>query len=222
MPSPMRKQRPRGSITREAVVNAALSVTDSAGVKRLTIRAVADLLRAPPMSLYSHFANKNQLLDLMYAEIARRVYLYEAHPSWQDELLALARRIRGLLSAHPNWTTLLSRPVPPLEVTLREQVLRLMVADGLTPTDALMGLSGVALTSIGLMLIESTMNGPAKQSALVTRFARLKEWVETAAADEHRETRAALATVARFDFDYLFQFAIQSLITGLEAKRSQA
>jgi hypothetical protein len=158
----------------------------------------------------------------MYAEIARRAYLHEAHQTWQDELLALARRIRSLLSAHPNWTTLLSRPVPPLEVTLREQVLRLMVADGLTPSDALLGLSSVALTSIGLMLIESTMNGETKQSALVTRFARLKEWVETAAANEHRETRAALATVARFDFDNVFQFAIQSLIAGLEAKRSKA
>jgi hypothetical protein len=112
----------------------------------------------------------------MYAEIARRAYLHEAHQTWQDELLALARRIRSLLSAHPNWTTLLSRPV----------------------------------------------NGETKQSALVTRFARLKEWVESAAANEHRETRAALATVARFDFDNVFPFAFQSLIAGLEAKRSKA
>ncbi len=217
----MRKQRPRGSITRDAVVNAALTVTDRDGVERLTIRAVADALGAPPMSLYTHFANKSELLDLMYAEIARRAYLYEGHESWQSELLALAHRIRSLLTEHPHWTPLLARPVPPLEVTLREQVLRLMVADQMSSTDALMGLSSVSLTSIGLMLVESTLQGPEQESVLAKRFERLKEWVEAADADEHQVTRAALSNVARFQFDPVFQFAIHSLITGLEAKRAK-
>lgn len=221
MPEPMRKQRPRGSITRDALVNAALLVADRDGIERLTIRAVADALGAPPMSLYTHFANKNELLDLMYAEIARRAYLYEGHESWQSELLALAHRIRSLLSEHPHWTPLLARPVPPLEVTLREQVLRLMVADQMSSVDALMGLSSVALTAIGLMLVESTLQGSGQETVMAKRFERLKEWVETEDGDEHPTTRAALANVARFQFDPVFQFAIHSLITGLEAKRAK-
>jgi len=216
----MRKQRPRGSITREAVVSAALEIADQEGVERLTIRAVAELLGAPPMSLYTHFANKSDLLDLMYVEIARRAYRYEGLGTWQGELLALARRVRVLLTEHPNWTPLFSRPAPPLDVTMREQILRLMVADGMSATDALLALSSVSLTAIGLMLIESTLVS-GEESALTKRFERLKDWIQATTSDEHRETRAALANVARFQFDQVFEVAIGSLVTGLEAKRKR-
>jgi DNA-binding transcriptional regulator YbjK len=47
----MRKQRPRGTITRDAVVSAGLVVADRDGVEQLTIRAVADQVGAPAMSL---------------------------------------------------------------------------------------------------------------------------------------------------------------------------
>jgi AcrR family transcriptional regulator len=69
----MRRQRPRGTITQDAVIDAALTIVDRAKVDGLTIRAVARQVGAPPMSLYSHFANKEQLLDLMYGELVRRM-----------------------------------------------------------------------------------------------------------------------------------------------------
>ena len=68
----MRRQRPRGTTRPEAVVDAALKVVDEVGVDGLTIRAVAGLVGAPPMSLYTHFDNKEGLLDFMNAEISRR------------------------------------------------------------------------------------------------------------------------------------------------------
>ena len=215
----MRQQRPRGTITREGVVDAALAVADRAGVHRLTIRAVAQYLGAPPMSLYTHFRNKDELLDLMYAEVAGRMYAYQGQATWQAELLALAHRIRSLLTEHPKWAPLLSRPVAPLEVTLREEVLKLMVTDGMTATEALMGLSAVALTSIGLVLVTLTLNGQDGDSYIERRFARLKDWVKTPAGQGNVQTSAAVQKLGRFELDRLFQFHIHALITGLEAKR---
>jgi len=215
----MRRQRPRGTITRDDVVNAGLAVVDQVGVEGLTMRAVAQLAAAPTMSLYSHFKNKHELLDLMYVEVARRMYAYQGCPTWQAELVALAQRVHSLLSKHPNFAPLLSRPVPPLDITLREEVLKLMVADGMTPRDAFLALSTVALTSVGLVLVKRVLEGPSEgESGLSQRFALLKEWVETAPAGS--TTQAALAEMAEFELDGTFRFAVQALIAGLEAKRA--
>jgi AcrR family transcriptional regulator len=110
----MRTRRQRGSTKREAVVSAALAIADQDGLAGLTIRAVADRVGAPTMSLYTHFRNKNELLDLMLMEIAARIYICERHPTWQAEMLALCRRVYHLLSEHPKWIPLLSRPVWPV------------------------------------------------------------------------------------------------------------
>lgn len=217
----MRKQRPRGSITREAVVNAALSVADRDGPERLTIRAVADLVDAPPMTLYTHFANKSELLDLMYAEISRRMYAYQAHPTWQAELLALCHRVRNLLTEHPRWIALLARPAPPLAIPLRESLLSLMVADGMVPSDALMGLSSAVLATIGLVLVDQALAKPEGGSTIDDRFERLKKWVKSPAAQSNFETRAALSKHDTLQRDYLFQFFASALIAGLEIKRAE-
>src|SRR5882724_6481965 len=128
----MRSQRPRGSITRDAVIGAALALTDREGLEGLTIRGIAELGNAPPMSLYSHFKNKNELLDLMYAEIAGRMYHVAPQLTWQAELLAVARQVRSVLIEHPAWIPLLSRPSPPFAIPMRERVINAMVAAGVS------------------------------------------------------------------------------------------
>ena len=214
----MRTQRQRGSITREGIVNAALAVADRNGVEHLTIRAVSNAVGAPPMTLYTHFANKNELLDLMYAEVSRRMYAYQGHSTWQAEILALCHRIRSLLTEHPRWAVLLSRPAPPLAVPLRENVLRLMVADGMLATEALMSLSSAVLATIGLVLVDQSLAKPDGGSTIDDRFERLKEWVETPSGQDNVETRVALSKHEKFELDYLFQFFVSALIAGLEKK----
>jgi AcrR family transcriptional regulator len=214
-----RKQRPRGSITREAVVSAALAVVDRDGVDKLTIRSIAKLVGAPPMSLYTHFANKNELLDLMFAGVASRLYEDQGHATWQKELEVLCHRLRKILRDHPNWTPLLARHAPPLAIKLRERVLQMMIADGIPDAEAFRGFSGVALLATGLTMVELTFISADGRSTLQHRFDRLKEWTATASADEHPVTRATIAKVKDV-FDESFVFTVQSVISGLELRRT--
>ena len=62
------------------------------------------------MTLYTHFDNKGELLDLMYAEVARQLYEDKGNPTWQAELLAVCRHYRAKLVEHPKWAPLLARP----------------------------------------------------------------------------------------------------------------
>ncbi|MFZ5891572.1 MAG: TetR/AcrR family transcriptional regulator [Myxococcota bacterium] len=215
----MRKQRPRGSTTREAVVNAALRVADRNGLDALTIRGVAEEVAAPPMSLYVHFANKNQLLDLMYAEVSRRMYEDEGHPTWQTELYRLCLRVRALLTEHPNWAALLARPAPAMPVPMRERVLALMVADGMSESQAFKALSGIVLTAIGLVLAELTMRSPDGKSTLEDRFERMKELLDQLPETEQTQTRTAMNALSHFSLGDTFAFTVGALITGVARTR---
>jgi AcrR family transcriptional regulator len=210
-----RQQRPRGTTTREAVVNAALDVVDRVGVGALTIRAVARRAGAPPMSLYTHFSNKEELLDLMYSEVSRRLYADTGHDTWQEELLALAHQVRRGLLEHPRWTPLLSRPAPPLAVATRERLLRMLTDSGMSPEMALRTMSAAILSAVGLALVELTFREPDGESSFGKRFDRLRTWFENDVPQpETAVTRAALSSMARLDLSETFSFAMQSLVDG--------
>lgn len=216
----MRKQRPRGAVTREAVVNAALTLVDKRGMARLTVRALARVVEAPPMSLYTHFANKEELLDLMYQEVSRRIYEDEQNTSWQGELLALSKRVHRTLGEHSRWIDLLARSAAPKPVAMRERVLQLMVEDGLPVEVALHGLSAVILTSIGLVLANLAMSGTKGRSTLASRFAKVKLAFDSAPSMAGPITKLALSKVDRFDFERQLEFTIRTVIGGLERQRA--
>jgi AcrR family transcriptional regulator len=211
----MRQQRPRGTTTREAVVSAALDVVDRVGVDALTIRAVAAAVGAPPMSLYTHFANKEELLDLMYAEMALRLYADPGQDTWEAQLFALASQVRRTLLEHPRWAVLLSRPAQPMSVAMREHVLKMMTSAGMNPGDALRAFSSVIMVTIGLAFVELTFQGPDGASSFSRRFDRAREWFERADRSEPT-TRQAFAAAKRFDLGETFELTLQRLIAGFE------
>jgi TetR/AcrR family transcriptional regulator, tetracycline repressor protein len=201
------------------VVDAALAVVDRVGVDGLTIRAVATAAGAPTMSLYSHFANKEELLDLMYAEVAFRLYADAEHTTWQDALAGLCHQVRQVLLAHPHWVPLLSRPALPSAVPLRERALRLMTAAGMPPEEALASLTNAALISLGLTMVELSFRDAGGASRLAKRFEHLRESAERSSSmAEHPVTRAAFARMPHFDLSRAFEAAVKTFVMGLEAK----
>jgi len=214
----MRQQRPRGTTTRDSVISAALDVVDRDGYDGLTIRAIASLVGAPPMSLYTHFANKEELLDLMYQEVTRRLYVDSGDDSWQVEMLAIAHNIRATLLAHASWTPLLARRAPPTPVPVRERLLSLMTQTGMSSTGALRGLSSMISSAIGLTLFELTFLDPDGSSRLNQRFDALRDWLATEGnGDVEPTTRQAFAQVPIFEFKKSFDFTLATLIAGLAA-----
>jgi AcrR family transcriptional regulator len=216
----MRRQRARGTTTRAVVVNAGLEVIDKVGIPGLTIRAVAAAAAAPTMSLYSHFANKEQLLDLMYAEVASRLYADGEYATWQKALEGLCHQIRGVLLAHPNWLPLLARPAFPTSVPLRERILGMMTTAGMTPEVALGSLTNAGLMALGLITVELSFRGPDGGSGLTKRFDHIRELSEQPAAAEAQPlTQAAFAKMRHLDLSRNFSDCVSTFVRGLEAPR---
>jgi AcrR family transcriptional regulator len=208
--------RPRTKLNRYSVVNAALLVVDELGLDGLTIRRVARVAGASPMSLYSHFAKKEDLLDLMYAEISGRLYPGPEHTCWEGALSAFCHKIREVVLAHPGWVPLMSRPAPVLSLPGRERLLGLMTTAGIPAGRAMATLSSAGLLALGLAIAELSFRDRDGVSGFAKRFENLKaQATNPDFADKNPITRAALSQARGLDLGANFSSTVETFLTGL-------
>jgi AcrR family transcriptional regulator len=105
----------RRSLSREAVVRAAIRVADAGGAEALTMQAVAHALGAfTPMSLYRYVYSKDGLLDLMLDAVLGEVELPPPPgKDWRGAVYALELDTWAALERHP-WYARLVHTRPPL------------------------------------------------------------------------------------------------------------
>jgi AcrR family transcriptional regulator len=91
-------------LTREAIVAAAIAIADRDGLSAVSIRRVAAELGIRPMSIYTHIASKDDLVDLMLDEVIAQVLLPEPLPDdWREAMRQLAHKSLQTFLAHA-WT----------------------------------------------------------------------------------------------------------------------
>jgi AcrR family transcriptional regulator len=101
-----RDQRGRGrnrqapALSRAEIVDAAIAIADSEGSAAISMRRIAQVLRAGTMSLYWHVANKEQLLDLMLDALFGEIQVPEPSGDWRADLRGQARNERAVLLRH--------------------------------------------------------------------------------------------------------------------------
>jgi TetR/AcrR family transcriptional regulator, tetracycline repressor protein len=96
------RRRPRGSLTREQVVEAALSLADEQGLEALTFANLAQRLQCGVMTIYGYVDSKEELLDAIAQRGIRDLRLQR--PLADDAeaiLLAWGRALRETLIQHP-------------------------------------------------------------------------------------------------------------------------
>jgi AcrR family transcriptional regulator len=93
---------PRGrGLTRDAIVATAIALADTDGLDAVSIRRVAGELGARPMSLYTHIASKEDLLDLMVNEVIGEALVPEPLPGdWRAAVREIALRSHDAFLAH--------------------------------------------------------------------------------------------------------------------------
>jgi AcrR family transcriptional regulator len=147
---PRRVRRPRGSLGRETILDAAERLA-AAGFDGVTMRAVATELGAAPMALYNHFADKDALVDALLDRVLMRFQRSPPTGDWREDVKAFARTHRTLLTDHP-WAVaqLFARPSPGLgAVRIGEHALQILRAAGFSSDGAVAVFSGVIALNYG-------------------------------------------------------------------------
>ncbi|GAA2432976.1 TetR/AcrR family transcriptional regulator C-terminal domain-containing protein [Actinomadura vinacea] len=106
-------RRAWGSLSRAQIVEAALRIARTEGMRALTIRRLAADLHASRMSLYRHVADKDALVDLVMDAIAAHEFVPPGldDKPWPERLRLLAEGIRRELSAYPGLAEIMATRV---------------------------------------------------------------------------------------------------------------
>jgi TetR/AcrR family transcriptional regulator, tetracycline repressor protein len=98
----------RTRLSKAAVVDRALALSDAEGLDALTIRRLATELGVTPMALYWHFRSKEELLgglvERVWAEIDTDV---DEAADWPQQLRGLLESLLRVLREHPSASALL-------------------------------------------------------------------------------------------------------------------
>lgn len=125
------------TLDRERVLVGAVELADEIGVEPLTIRRLAEALGSKPMTLYSHVANKDDILDGMVDVVFGEIDLPPTDLPWRPALRHRCVSAREVLRRHPWAVPLMESRTSPGARTLRhhDAVLGCLMNGGL-PTSA--------------------------------------------------------------------------------------
>lgn len=114
-----RQQRTRAGrplkplITREAAVAAAMAVIDRDGLEALSVQSVARAMKVSAPSLYYHFKDKDELLQLVARELLRQIGKSTSpEASWEERMIGLSVATLRVILEHANAAPLMLRFFP--------------------------------------------------------------------------------------------------------------
>jgi AcrR family transcriptional regulator len=220
---PSDDQDRRHQLTRERVVEEALTVIAHDGVQNLTMRRLAARLGVVPGALYHHVRNKERLHDLVLDNVLAEVdFNIEPSQGWTGQLKVLAHRLRRVLEAHPGVAGILKTrdPLGPHSLALAEAFLSPLQTAGFGDREA--GLAffllldytiGFAVSSPATSVNEQRVRDPATRAQLHQFFRSLPpdRFPALVALGEH---------VWVDNRDERFTTGLQVLVDGLEHARN--
>jgi AcrR family transcriptional regulator len=145
----------RARLTRQRVLETAVSVADTDGLDGLTMRRLGEELGVEAMSLYRHVANKGDLLNGMVDAVFAEVELPSHTDDWKTALRQRSASLRDMLKRHPWANGLMDSAATPGAATLRHH-------DRVLGTFRNAGFS-IPMTAHALAVLDSYVYGFAKQ-----------------------------------------------------------
>lgn len=201
---------PRRRLSRDAILDAALTIIDEGGLEACTMRAVAAELGVEAMSLYWHVPGKEALLDGVVQRMLAAAPEVEHRDDWRDELCAIAQAMRGVLLLHPNAIPLLAGRALGSHAASGAVVattLGTLEAAGFERAVAIRAARTVYRYVIGYSLVESSVRAvPDGPPALNAESPLLSEFAEAVVNDPPAD---------------LFDYGLQTLLDGLAVSLSR-
>jgi AcrR family transcriptional regulator len=212
------RDRPaKAPLSREAVVDAGLSVLRRAGLDGVTMRAVAAELDTGAASLYVYVANRDELLNQMFDAVAATVDLGpEPDPArWREQLAALLTRARDAMDRHPGIARVPLANIPTGRGAMRivERMLGILRAGGVDEQSAAWFIDVVFLYVNAASLETSIYAEAGMTEGDVDRSVR--EHFQSLDPAEFPNLTSLLGALFTGDGDERFSFGLRLMIDGL-------
>jgi TetR/AcrR family tetracycline transcriptional repressor len=203
-------------LSKDNFVTHALALADAEGLDAVTIRRLGQDYDVSPMALYSHFNDKDGLLDALADRLLEQVKLPEpGDEPWDRELRVILGAFLSAIRPHPEVADLTLRRILSAEagLAIAERVLELLENAGYTLDRA---------AETGTFLICAVVTLAAADPARSDKSAQLPKQEELAALPESRYPRvvaAAAALALGRDHDDYFDWNLDLLVEGTRGKQ---
>jgi len=207
----MKQANKREPLSRERILRAALGIVDREGLEAISMRRVGQEVGVEAMSLYNHVANKAAILDGLFEIVLAEMPAATKAASWQSALRDNARALRLVLRAHPNTLPLFAtRPaVTPASIVHVEAALDLLRKAGFSADEALCTLQVMVAFVVGHTVAGYSPTRPEEQSQ--PAYEQLSE-------QDFPRVHELVAVLARHDIEKEFEFGLEAMLAGLEAR----
>jgi AcrR family transcriptional regulator len=213
-------------LSREAIVATALRVIDEEGIDAVTMRRIGQELGTGGASLYAHIDGKDELLELVFDEVAGEIPAIAADPKhWQEQLKSYLRQWHRVLLSHRDLARVgLGRvPTGPNSLVGMESMLAIMRAGRLD--DAVIGYGADLLAAyVTSSAYEGSiwMSGKAATREVSEGYHRELETYFLSLPAERFPTLLSLVPALlgdpEEDGEARFEFGLDVLVRGLVAR----
>jgi TetR/AcrR family transcriptional regulator, tetracycline repressor protein len=197
------------TLSRDALVEVAVTIAQSEGLSALTIRRLADATGKAPMTLYSHVPNKEALLVLVADTLLARIEIPQGR--WDRAFGSLCLSTWRTLGDAPGLATYIWKHVPYFftgeGLRLADGAIGLLIAGGFSPVDASRALEALMTYITGdVQRREAWAANPrARLGSKVKGYSNLEAVSAGQAAGRQRKT----------DSEKQFTYGLELLLEGL-------
>lgn len=202
------------SLTRQRVLEAALSLIDQEGLEGFSMRKLGAMLGVEAMALYNHVDNKRDLFDgVIELLIVQGPYPEQPNGTPREELWAFAHAVRDVLRAHPRVLPLVATSPLRTQASLAilERLLATLHRAQITGVQAIYALQCLVGFIVGHTWIEM---GPPPVADLERGPNGPMVWRQFP-ADYYPTLHALLPEIAKWNPDREFDFGLQALFQSL-------
>ncbi|GAA4536924.1 TetR/AcrR family transcriptional regulator C-terminal domain-containing protein [Amycolatopsis samaneae] len=203
----------KGTLDREQITEAALSLLDEVGLAGLSTRKLAARLGISSPTLYWHVRDKGQLLDLLAEAVCADAFEIDETLPWRAQLASGLRQFRALLLRHRDAAALLRErpPIGPHRLGHIETTARILRGAGFSADET----AGIARLLAAHVLASVEQLPPVSENPVAA--------TETIAAAIDPEVHPNLyglgPAFARLSTEDLFELGIDVVLDGLEHRR---
>mgnify|MGYP001821158625 FL=1 len=210
----------RKPLTRERVLEGAVTLADEIGVEALTMRKLADALDVKPMTIYHHVPGKEQIIDGMVDVVFSEIDLPPSDLDWRPAMRVRCISARQALNRH-WWAAPLmeTRTSPgPASIAHHDAVIGCLRGGGLS----------LQMTAHAYAILDSFVYGFATQEASLPFHGDEPDvpldelaagMMEAFPADTYPnfvEFTVEHALQPGYDFGDSFEFGLDLILDGLE------
>lgn len=212
----MPRRQERDPLSRERILQAAMSLADREGIEAVSMRRVGAELGVEAMSLYRHIPNKESLLVGLHALMLTEVRHHDGPTGeWKERLRVVMRSLRGVYLAHPSIAQLsVHAHGTDVGFVHFEQDLATMAEAGFAPDEAGLALRSLLAFTTGFAMREISARASRRQMEEESPISQ-----RTVAQYPH--LMASYSYLVGEKYEQAFEYGLERILAGIELERDR-